>query len=171
MSLTVLMAVTTRQLMRALAGGAVATCAFLTGCAGAHYELAADHARYPISFSPALPDATGRILYLGHELESKGSFEFTKTQIGFLYSAISSGPIDVSDQINEEVAHRGGEGVVALALRNQNCVTNYLFPLQILPFYPGCQIVTVTGTVIGVKGQQAPVAAPLARMDQRAEAP
>jgi len=156
--------------MRALAGVAVATCAILTGCAGANYQFAADRARYPISFSPALPDGTGRILYLGHELEPKGSFEFTRTQIGFLYGAISSGPIDVSDQINAEVAQKGGEGVVALALRNQNCATNYLFPLQILPFFPGCQIVTVTGTVIAVKGQQTPAAAPLARFDQRAEA-
>jgi hypothetical protein len=145
--------------MRALGGVVIVSCAALTGCAGARYEVAADHARYPISFSPSFPDETGKVIYLGHELESKGSFEFSTTQLGFLYGLTSAGTVDVSERINEEVAKKGGEGVVALVVKNQNCFTNYLFPLPILPFYPGCQIVTVTGTVVSLKGRQVAEAA------------
>jgi hypothetical protein len=142
--------------MRAVGPSIISACLTLTACAGARYDFGADHARYPISFSPALPDDKGTILYLGHELESKGSFEFSTTQIGWFYSVTSS-TIDISDKVNEEVTKRGGEGVVALALKNQNCFTNYLFPLSVLPFYPGCQIVTVTGTVVSAKRQKVAV--------------
>jgi hypothetical protein len=148
--------------MRWVRGVAVGAFALLTGCAGAQYEFAADHAKYPISFSPALPDEKGAILYLGHELESKGSFEFSATQLGFVYG-LTGGSVDISDAINAEVAKRGGEGVVALSMKNQNCFTNYLFPLELLPFYPGCQIVTVTGTVVSTKKSAEP--APVARAD------
>jgi len=151
------------ELMRALGMGAFVACVVLTGCAGSRYEFGADHARYPISFSPALPDDKGSILYLGHELESKGSFEFSTIHLGFVYGA-TSGSVDISDQINAEVAKRGGEGVVGLALKNTNCFTNYLFPLPLLPFYPGCQVVTVIGTVVRAK-QAPPAPAPVARAD------
>lgn len=151
--------------------GVLAACAALCGCAGAQYDIGADRARYPISFSPALPDEKGQILYLGHELESKGSFEVSKIQFGFLYSAIaSSNLIDISDQVNEEVAKRGGEGVVALSVTTKNCFTNYLFPLQILPFYPGCQVSTISGTVVERKPNKAPDVAAMSRLDGRRRA-
>jgi hypothetical protein len=140
--------------------------AALAGCAGARFDFAADRARYPVSFSPALPDESGTILYLGHELESKGTFRFETTQIGFVYGA-TGGKIDVSDQINEEVAKRGGEGVVDLVVRNDNCWTNYLWPFQLLPFYPGCQNVTVTGTVVGTKAREATPAPSLASAETK----
>jgi hypothetical protein len=155
---------------RAGAVGLLAALGLTTGCAGARYDFAADHARYPISFSPALPDEKGTILYLGHELESKGTFEFQMVQFGFIYG-LTGGTLDVSDRVNAEVAARHGQGVVALSVRNDNCFTNYLFPLQILPFYPGCEIVTVDGTVVSDKRQSAPPAAPVARADVPAGAP
>jgi hypothetical protein len=154
--------------MRTCVGGAVAACVVLTGCAGARYDFAADHARYPVSFSPALPDDKGTILYLGHELESKGSFEFSTYQLGFLYG-VTSGTVDVSDQINAEVVKRGGEGVVGLALQNTNCFTNYLFPLPLLPFYPGCQVVTVRGTVVSAKRQKVADITPVGGLQQPGE--
>jgi hypothetical protein len=120
----------------------------LAGCAGARYEVAASRARYPVSFSPAIPDSRGKVLYLGHELESKGSFEHSEIQLGFLYGWLASDPVDVSEKVNDEVLKQGGEGVAELAVSNRNCFTNYLFPLPLLPFYPGCQVVTVTGTVV-----------------------
>lgn len=144
--------------------------AALTGCAGARYEVAADHARYPISFSPSLPDEKGKVVYLGHELESRGSFEFSTTKFGFLYGLTSAGTMDVSERINEEVAKKGGEGVVALVVKNQNCFTNYLFPLPILPFYPGCQVVTVTGTVVSLKERPIAETAPSPGDGQRGAA-
>jgi hypothetical protein len=155
--------------MRVLGPGALVACVSLTACAGARYDFAADHARYPISFSPALPDDKGTILYLGHELESKGSFEFSRNQLSFIYGA-TSGTVDVSEEINAEVAKRGGDGVVALTLRNTNCFTNYLFPLPLLPFYPGCQVVTVTGTVVSEKREKVAEVAPAAAAQQPGEA-
>jgi hypothetical protein len=120
------------------------------GCAGARYDFAAERAQYPISFSPALPDDKGSILYLNRELQSKGEFEIETNKFGFFYSA-TGGTIDLSDELNDEVRKKGGDGIVELTLKNENCWTNYLFPFQLLPFYPGCQGVTVTGTVVKAK--------------------
>jgi hypothetical protein len=125
--------------------------AMFMGCAGARYDIAADHAKYPISFSPALPLADGTNVYLNHQLEPVGQFEFERTQLGWVWSLVASKPLEISDQINGEVAAKHGEGVVALSITNKSCVTNYLFPFPILPFWPGCQVVTVKGTVVRLK--------------------
>ena len=45
-----------------------------------------------------------------------------------------------------------GEGIVNLSLRITNSPVSLLFPLNVLPFYPGVQNVAVTGTVVSRKG-------------------
>lgn len=129
----------------------VSVVAMLAGCAGARYDIAADHAKYPISFSPALPTAEGTNAYLNHELEPEGTFEFSTTQLGFVWSLVPSKTVEISDQINAAVAEKHGEGVVALSIANKSCASNYLFPLPILPFWPGCQVLTVKGTVVRLR--------------------
>ncbi len=131
---------------RALLGlGAMAL--LLAGCAGAQSMISADRLRYPASLSPVLPDERGKPLYLGEDLESVGEFSFTRTPIGFLYSIIRS-DVDVSDNLNGEVERRRGKGIVLLSVRAETCVSSWFFPLTVLPFYPGCQNLTVSGTIV-----------------------
>jgi hypothetical protein len=132
------------RFQRALALGAVAA---LGGCAGVHYDVKADSARYPISFSPALPDGAGQILYPGEGLQAVGDFELQRTRWGAFYGAMRS-DYDMSNDINDAVRARGGEGVINLSITNTNCALNMFFPLTILPFFPGCANLEIKGTVV-----------------------
>jgi hypothetical protein len=116
--------------------------------AGAHYDVRADSARYPISFSPVLLGPDDEFLALGHELEEVGSFELNHYRFGLVYSLVKFGPLDISDDINKEVISRRGEGVVSLSVTTSNCATNWFVPLTILPFWPGCQVSVITGVVV-----------------------
>lgn len=119
----------------------------LSGCAGAHYRVSGDGLGYPVSFSRVVHDADGRPLFLGEALEPVGQFVFRKTSVGFLYG-VTGTTVDLSDDINREVARFHGEAVVSLRMRTENCSTSWLFPLTALPFYPGCQNLAVSGTVV-----------------------
>ncbi len=127
--------------------GAIAAAMLLAGCAGADYRISADRLRYPASLSPVLPDTRGKPLYLDEDLKSVGEFSFSRTSVGYLYGMTGS-PIDISDNLNDEVERRQGEGIVRLSFTASNCASSWFFPLTVLPFYPGCQNVTVTGTVV-----------------------
>lgn len=127
--------------------GLAAVMLILAGCAGAHYSISADRLKYPTSLSPVLPDCQGKPLYLGEDLQPVGEFSFERTSVGFVYSMTGTA-IDLSDNLNGEVERRQGEGIVRLSLRAGNCASSWFFPLTVLPFYPGCQTFTVTGTVV-----------------------
>ena len=117
------------------------------GCAGASYSLTANQARVPISFSPALINEDGAILYLGEDLEALGSFSVNETKLGFFYAS-THGHLDISTVVNSAVKEYGGEGVVKLELVSGDCALNMFWPLTILPFWPGCQNATVSGVVV-----------------------
>ncbi len=135
-----------RTRSRTVLGLAVASL-ILTGCAGARYRISADRLRYPASLSPVLPDEEGRPAYLGESLKPVGRFSFNRTSVGFVYG-VTGTAIDLSDDLNREVERRQGEGIVQLSLRPENCASSWFFPFTLLPFYPGCHNLTVTGTVI-----------------------
>ena len=128
---------------------------FVAGCAGAHYNISADRLIYPTSLSPVLPDGQGKPLYLDEDLQRVGEFSFRRTSIGFLYGMTGTA-IDLSDDLNREVRRRRGEGIVGLSLRSDACGSSWFFPLTVLPFYPGCQNLTVTGTVVTRRPAAAP---------------
>lgn len=127
--------------------GLAATVLVLVGCAGAHYRISADRLKYPASLSPVLPDEQGKPLYLDEDLRAVGEFSFSRTSVGYLYS-LTGTAIDLSDNLNGEVERRQGEGIVRLSLRTSTCASSWYIPLTVLPFYPGCQNLTVTGTVV-----------------------
>lgn len=127
--------------------GLVVMSLMLAGCAGARYRISADRLMYPVSLSPVLPDGQGKPLYLNEDLQPVGEFSFSRTSVGYLYGMTGTS-IDISDNLNGEVERRQGEGIVRLSLRSGICASSSFFPLTVLPFYPGCQNLTVTGTVV-----------------------
>jgi hypothetical protein len=140
---------------RTAQGVLVVAAVALSGCAGARYEVRADSSAYPISLSPVLPDADGTLLYLGHGLEQLGTFTHNVSKLGVFYGA-TTGTLDISELVNREVSSRSGDGVVSLTLTNEHCALNWFFPLTLLPFYPGCEDVTVTGLVVRARRPAAP---------------
>jgi hypothetical protein len=123
----------------------------LQGCAGARYPITAGGLKYATSFSPVLPGENGKPLYIDEDLAPLGDFDFTRTPVGLLYSGTRT-TVDLSDDLNREVERLNGQGIVGLSIKVRECVTSWLFPLTVLPFYPGCHTVSVSGTVVARKG-------------------
>ncbi|MET0287571.1 MAG: hypothetical protein ABW352_23995 [Polyangiales bacterium] len=120
----------------------------LPGCAGARGALTFDGLQYPVSSSSYLYAPDDRPVTHG-ELQQVGSIS-TQTRVWSLFwSAIPLTPTrELSGPLNEQIASAGGEGVTDLNVRSQNCGTNYIPFISWLPFYPGCALVTISGSVV-----------------------
>ena len=120
------------------------------GCAGARVNVTANRARYPLSLSPVVRDASGRP-YDARSLVKVGWLDVRKTTPGFVYSALTVPPTrDFSDEINAQVAAAGGEAVVGLTVSIAGgCGWLNGFPLlNALPVWPGCVPVRLTGDIV-----------------------
>jgi hypothetical protein len=120
------------------------------GCAGASVEVTAARAQYPISMSGTVRDGQG-VLLDARSLRRVGDFGLETTRVGFAYSSVTPGsPLDISDQVNAQVAAVHGEAIVHLAVTvSGGCdFLNSLLVFNILPFWPGCVPVTVNGLIV-----------------------
>ena len=120
------------------------------GCAGARVQVTADRARYPLSLSPVVRDASGRLLD-ARTLVKVGWLDVRGTTLGLAYSALGLPPRrDFSDQINAQIAAAGGEAVVGLTVSvGDGCGWLNGFPIgNALPFWPGCVPVRLTGDIV-----------------------
>lgn len=127
---------------------AIAVCA--TGCAGARTSVVADSAQYPISMSRAVRDADGEIVP-ADQLEKVGDFHETQTAWGIAYSALPLTPHrDISDAVNTQTADKKGQAVVNLTISAKNCPFNMIYPLTMLPFWPGCTKLEMKGDIVRV---------------------
>ncbi len=119
----------------------------VSGCAGVQVDVQAPESKYPVSFTPAVPDADGQPLRIGDGLERVGTYRYESTEYGFLYGATHS-TLDLSTSLNEQVSKAKGDAVARTSVALTHCAINYFFPLTLLPFWPGCSTVTVTGDVV-----------------------
>ena len=136
--------------MRWLRAISLVALASAAGCAGAHVEITARESRYAISMSPAVRERGGP-LHDAQTLERVGQFRAARTRVGFLYSAFTPlSTFDISDAVNAQVAAAGGEAVTGLTVRtSEGCDVLNIFPLlNILPIWPGCVPVEVTGDIV-----------------------
>jgi hypothetical protein len=139
-------ALTTRTLQLLGALGILAA----SGCAGARVNVTADRARYPLSLSPVVRDASGRP-YDARSLVKVGWLDVLETTPGFFYSALTVPPTrDFSDEINAQVSAAGGEAVVGVTVTVAGgCGWLNGFPLlNALPVWPGCVPVRLTGDIV-----------------------
>jgi hypothetical protein len=117
----------------------------LAGCSGARTELHFDGLRHPVSMSPVI--SPGRPIDPG---SYRGRFECEARAYSLLYSAISLDPVtDLSPLIEAEIERLGGDAVVELTVSASTCPMNHFVPLTLLPMWPNCVHLRVTGLVIG----------------------
>ena len=128
---------------------ALAVATTVAGCAGARVTVTADRAAYPVSLSASVADGTGR-LWKRSELVKVGTFATHHTSIGFLYSGLTPrSTVDVSEEVNAQVAASAGEAVVGLEISSSGaCALNAVPVLPILPIWPGCLRVELTGDIV-----------------------
>ena len=135
---------------RAPARAAALAALLACGCAGARVTVSADTARYPVSLSGVVRDKSGR-LYDGRSLTKVGSLNVQRKPVGFAYSALTApSNCDISEAINSQVASSCGEAVVNLAISvSDACTVLNFFPvLNVLPFWPGCVPLNITGDIV-----------------------
>jgi hypothetical protein len=128
----------------------VALVTVVAGCAGAHLEITAESSRYAVSMSEVVRDRDGRV-YDRSSLETVGQLHADRTRVGFLYSALTPlSTFDISDAVNSQVAATGGEAVIGLSVSaSDGCDLLNVFPIfNMLPVWPGCVPVTVTGDIV-----------------------
>lgn len=122
----------------------------LIGCAGSRVNVTAVRSRYPISLSPKLRDSSGA-LYDDNSLSRTGRFLAGRTTVGFFYSGLGVPPTyDISDQVNAQVRAASGEGVTNLTVTiSGSCAVLNGFPLlNILPVWPGCLPLSISGDIV-----------------------
>jgi len=110
--------------------------------------------------SQVVRDQSGQA-YDRNSLYTVGRLEAGGTRMGFLYSALTiPWTIDISDEVNQQVAAVSGEAVIGMTVSvSANCDWLNGFPfLNIIPIWPGCVPVTVTGEI--VRRRPAPSALP-----------
>lgn len=119
-----------------------------TGCAGGHGWVKAPTAQYPVSLSSAIRAADGHLLDKT-ERRTVGHFDASKTFVAMFYDAIPlNGSFDLSDDINEQVRAANGEAITELTFHVRLCPLDVFPVFHILPFWPGCSTVRVTGNII-----------------------
>lgn len=121
-----------------------------SACAGVKTQISYAKLRYPVSLSGALPDAYGNLHVLGHNLEDLGTIDESLTVFGLGYG-LQTREVDLSDPINARISALHGDGAVQVELISKSCAMNFFFPLNILPFWPGCVDLAVRGRVVRVK--------------------
>jgi hypothetical protein len=157
---------------RFMVGVLAAGCLFIgTGCAGARTTIAADHAAYPVSLSPAVRDSDKKIVS-GDDLEHVAKFRADATAWGMPYSAIRLNPrTDISAQINDQIRRAGGEAIVNLKIMSAQCGANFAALIDAIPLWPGCAKIAVEGDIVKVKrGQAAAQPTKVASAESRASA-
>lgn len=129
------------------------------GCAGARTSVEAPGAKYPISMSRGVRDADGTLVP-AERRKIVGRFETHRKAWGLVYALVPLTPSkDLSDDLNAQVAAAHGDAVIDLAVSSAPCGLNFAFLFDLLPIWPGCANLDITGDIIQVLPAVAPAAA------------
>lgn len=120
----------------------------ICSCAGGRGGISFKTASYPISMSQMLFDSQGRNLP-PQAFQIVGTVSAQRRLWGIMYSWIPlGGTRDVSEDMNRQISAVSGEGVVGLHAVVKGCGLNGIFPLTLLPIWPGCAKVEVKGWIV-----------------------
>ena len=126
----------------------------LSACAGARTTVVARHAQYPVSLSRGLRDRDGTLVP-SERRHVVGTFHASHTAWNIFYAAAELTPtLDISDEVNQQIAAAHGDAIVRLTIVTTHCAMNYFFfPMGLLPFWPSCANVDVHGDIVRVEAR------------------
>ena len=123
----------------------------LLGCAGGRGDVRFDSLEYPASMSGYLHDSRGRAVS-PKSLEVVGEFKEETRLWGMLFSWVPvTKTVDLSDEMNRDIAAANGEGMINVKVHSEGCVFNYIPVMSLLPIWPGCADVTIEGQIVKQK--------------------
>jgi hypothetical protein len=128
-----------------LLAGALLTLA-ASGCWGSRSYVSAADVKYPVSLSSAVRGPDGRVLR-GDDIEKVATFrmEYTACRMLWTLIPIKSGHRDISDEVNEQVARKGGEAVVNLSVESSTTIWGVMTIVGVLP---DCGKVRIKGDIV-----------------------
>lgn len=112
-----------------------------------------DELRYPASLSPYLPNADGSIVSEQKGLEIIGKAYTSKRFYRIVYGAFPLNDIEWESgtELNAQVEKAGGQGLVNVEIENSPCGISQTVVLNIVPIWPGCNLVEIRGDIVKVK--------------------
>lgn len=128
-----------------LLAGALLTLA-ASGCWGSRAYVSAADVKYPVSLSSAVRGPDGRVLS-GADIEKVATFRMDYTTCRMLWTLIpiKSAHRDISDEVNEQVARKGGEAIVNLSVESSVTVWGVMTIVGVLP---DCGKVRIRGDIV-----------------------
>lgn len=121
----------------------------LSGCGISGGRINFDDLKYPASMSGSLYGPTGDSIAHGTGLNPIQDFEHTKYLCSILYSIIPiSRSGDIIELMNKKIEAAGGDGMTYVSVSSDYSMLTSVFPLNLLPIWPGCSKITVKGTIV-----------------------
>ena len=113
-------------------------------------RLTFEDLQYPASMSGSLYGPKGEIVReQDGGLEPIKTFTFTKNYWSTFYSIVPlSRSSDIVEQINKEIKEAGGDGITNVSVSSDYSKLTSVLPLNLLPIWPGCSEIRVTGTIV-----------------------
>jgi hypothetical protein len=176
---------TGKRLFGSVLGTLLAAILFLCSCSHGKGALRFDDLSYPVSTSAFLYGEDYALLQKGKDLEVVGLFHQTTRVWGIGWLGLKDPvvlvgkmwePWDLSPgkakrkelggMLNEGIAKANGQGMINLTVSTSPCWLSITYDIlqnipTVLPFMPGCAVVTVTGEIV----RQRPAISPALKME------
>ncbi len=122
----------------------------VSSCAGYRGQIKLNKLNYPVSMSAFIYGKKGDILLKGDErLKKISNFSFSKLMWSIFYTGISLSDDQIFvNELNRSIENEKGDGMINFKLKNSACFLNYIFLFNLLPFWPGCAHITISGEII-----------------------
>ena len=109
---------------------------------------------YPASATRYIYDSNHQILEMEKNLHKVGELGVKERVWGLFYSLIpvGGGRSRLIIAMNQQIKNSGGWGVVNTAIASKPCGWTYAVPFTLIPLWPTCFDVTITGDIIKSQG-------------------
>jgi len=124
------------------------SCLALISCAGSRGEIKMNQSRYPVSLSPVIID-NGRMYVESENVHYVTKINLESRKWSIFYTLIPLNNLDsVPQEMDRIIKQYKGNGIMNLSLSAKACKWNFLFPLNALPFWPGCTRILLQGDIV-----------------------
>lgn len=125
--------------------------ASLCGCAGARCRVTAHSVREPVSCTPCVFDASGKIC-TARAGEIVRHIKFSRYNWSILWTGIplNKRNWDISPELNRDLQQTPGNAVVNVTVRAQGCNFLYWYFAALVPILPSYEKVTVQGDIVNI---------------------
>ncbi len=128
---------------------ALALCGAGCGMGFSGGSIRFDDLKYPASMSGSLYGPNGEVTNTENGLKEIDGFYYSREYWSMFYSLVPlSGTNDIVEQMNMKIEKAGGDGMINVKVISDYSKLTSIWPLNLLPIWPGCSEVQVRGTIV-----------------------